>query len=123
MKELKADRPHPRDYLHTLTDYRHTDKHLRLVIIPVALCCTRQSRAPSAMRVETDEQTDGQMDGQTDGRYQVHYVPASRSINIGLTLGLVITFDQMYNTTLFLFPREKCRLVITCHFHMSITHG
>ncbi len=23
--ELKADRPHPRDYPHTPTDYRHTD--------------------------------------------------------------------------------------------------
>ncbi len=30
--QLKADRPHPRDYPHTPTDFRHTDKHLRLVM-------------------------------------------------------------------------------------------
>ena len=30
--ELKADRPHPRNYPHTPTDYRHTDNHLRLVM-------------------------------------------------------------------------------------------
>ncbi len=29
-KKLKADRLHPRDYTYTPTDYRHTDKHLRL---------------------------------------------------------------------------------------------
>ncbi len=43
--QLKADRPHPRDYPHTPTDYRHTDKHLRLVMTPIALCFTLQSRA------------------------------------------------------------------------------
>ncbi len=26
-KILKADRPHPHNYPHTPTDYRHTDKH------------------------------------------------------------------------------------------------
>ncbi len=31
-------------------DYRHTDKHLRLVMIPNALCFTRQSRAPNVDR-------------------------------------------------------------------------
>ncbi len=41
---LKADRPHPRNYPHTPTNYRHTDKHLTLVMTPNALCCTRQSR-------------------------------------------------------------------------------
>ncbi len=30
--KLKADRPHPRHYPHTPTNYRHTDKHLRLVM-------------------------------------------------------------------------------------------
>ncbi len=30
--KLKADRPHPRDYPHTPTDYRYTDKHFGLVI-------------------------------------------------------------------------------------------
>ena len=34
------------------TDYRHIDKHVRLVMTLIALCCTRQSR------VETDGQTD-----------------------------------------------------------------
>ena len=29
--KLKADLPHPHDYPHMLTDYRYTDKHLRLV--------------------------------------------------------------------------------------------
>ena len=50
--KLKADRPHPHNYPHTPTDYKHTDKHLRLIITLVALCCTRQSRA------QTDIQTD-----------------------------------------------------------------
>ncbi len=39
---------------------RHTDKHLKLIMTLIALCCTRQSRAPN---------------GRTDGRYQVHYLP------------------------------------------------
>ena len=30
--QLKGDRLHPRDYPHTPTDYRHTDKQLRLVM-------------------------------------------------------------------------------------------
>ncbi len=34
-------------YPHTPTDYRHIDKHLRLIITPIALCCTRQSCAPN----------------------------------------------------------------------------
>ncbi len=42
---LEADRLHPCNYLHTPTDYRHTEKHLRLVMRVVTLCCTRQSRA------------------------------------------------------------------------------
>ncbi len=29
---LKANRPHQRDCLHMSSDYRHTDKHLRLVM-------------------------------------------------------------------------------------------
>ncbi len=45
--KLKADRRHPRDYPHMPTDNRHTDKHLRLVMTPIAVCCTRQSRDPS----------------------------------------------------------------------------
>ncbi len=45
--KLKADRPHPRDYPHTSTNYRHTDKHLRQVMTAIALCCTRQSKAPN----------------------------------------------------------------------------
>ena len=45
--KLKADRPHPHNYLHTPTDYRYTDKNLRLVMVP-------------AMREDTDGRTDGQ---------------------------------------------------------------
>ena len=37
---LKADRPHPRNYPHGPTDYRHIDKHLRLVMAPIAPNCT-----------------------------------------------------------------------------------
>ena len=44
---LKADRLHPRDYPHRPTDYRHTDKHLRLEMTLIALYCTQQSRAPN----------------------------------------------------------------------------
>ncbi len=39
----KADRPHPRNYPHMQTNYRHTDKHPRLVMTLNALCCTRQT--------------------------------------------------------------------------------
>ncbi len=31
--QLKADRLHPCNYPHMPTDYRHTDKHLRLVLL------------------------------------------------------------------------------------------
>ena len=36
--KLKADRPHPRNYPHTPTDHRHTDKHFRLV---TTLLCSK----------------------------------------------------------------------------------
>ena len=49
--ELKAGRPHPRNYPHTLTDYRHTDNPLRLV-----------RPNGSARRAHTDAKTDGQTD-------------------------------------------------------------
>ena len=76
---IKADRPHPRYYQQTPTDYRHTDNHLRLVmVLVVAHCCTRQSW--ELWQINT--QTNKHMDGQTDGRYQVHYLAASRSMNI-----------------------------------------
>ena len=45
--QLKADRLHPGNYLHTPTDYGQTDKYLRLVMTLIALCCTRQSWAPN----------------------------------------------------------------------------
>ncbi len=44
---LKADRPHPRNYPHMWPDYRHTDKHFRLIMTLIALCRTWQSRAPN----------------------------------------------------------------------------
>ena len=47
---LKADWLHPHNYPHTPTHYRHTNKHLRLVMAPIALNCTRQSRAPNIDR-------------------------------------------------------------------------
>ncbi len=50
--KLKADRPLLRDYPQTPT-YRHTDKHLRLVMTLIALCCTRQSRAPNIDLIST----------------------------------------------------------------------
>ena len=56
--KLNADGPHPRDNPHTPTDYRHTDKHLGLVMTLIAL--------------SSDKRTDGRTDG--------HYLPASRSI-------------------------------------------
>ncbi len=47
--KLKADRPHQRDFMYTLTDYRHTDKYLRLImgILSRAVNC-------SAMRAFTE---------------------------------------------------------------------
>ena len=47
---LKADRPQPRNYALTRTDYKHTYNHLRLGMVVVALCCTQQSRAPNIDR-------------------------------------------------------------------------
>ncbi len=50
MLELKADRPHPRDYsTHRQTPRTDNDSSLLFA--------------------------DGRTDGQTDGRYQVHYLP------------------------------------------------
>ncbi len=51
------------------TDYRHTDKHLRLVMVLIALYCTRQSQTPNGSAVR------GGTAGRTDGHYQVHYLP------------------------------------------------
>ena len=62
---LKADRPHPRDYPQTPTDYRHTDNHLRLVI---------------DQTVQTGEHRQ-HIDRRTDGLYQVHYLPASLKLH------------------------------------------
>ena len=42
--QLKSDRPHPRDYPHSPTDYRHV---YRLVIGVCGLCCIRQSPDPN----------------------------------------------------------------------------
>ncbi len=74
-----------------------TDKHLRLVMTLIALCCTWKSRAPNIDRcvprnlTETfdretaDKQANKQMDGQTDGRtlpsaLSPCFAKASRSI-------------------------------------------
>ncbi len=48
----KADRPLPHD-LHMPTDYRYTDKHLRLVMTPRSNSTT--------VKVDTNRQTDGRM--------------------------------------------------------------
>ena len=37
-KKLKADQPHPRNYPRTPTDYRHIDKHLRLLMTTINYC-------------------------------------------------------------------------------------
>ena len=39
---------------------------------------------------------DGQMDGQTDGRYQVHYLPASRSI---ISMHEIVDYDYRKRNT------------------------
>ncbi len=58
MDQLKADRPHPHDYPQTPTDYRHTDNHLRLVMVVVALCCTRQTGELWQTNTRRDRRTD-----------------------------------------------------------------
>ena len=63
MKKLKADRPHPRNYPQTPTDYKHTDNHLRLVMVVLVLYCTRQSRALT--NTQTNKHTGRQTDGWT----------------------------------------------------------
>ncbi len=56
--ELKADRWHLRNYPHTPTDSRHPDKHLRLVMAPNALNCTRKSRAPNLVSTAARQKID-----------------------------------------------------------------
>ncbi len=60
---LKADRPLPLNYPHTPTDYRHTDKHLRLV-----MTLLRWLLHSAGEVGQTDKQTNGRTDGRTDGR-------------------------------------------------------
>ena len=72
MLQLKADRPHPRDNLQTLTDY------LRLVMVADG---QTDRRTDATKRIQTLERT------QTDRHYQVHYLPASLSY----------TVDKYYN--------------------------
>ena len=55
-ESLKADRPHLRNYPHTPTNYRHTDKHIRLVTTPI-------KGYGSAGRARTNTQTNGQTYG------------------------------------------------------------
>ena len=62
--KLKADRPHLRDYPPTPTDYRHKDKHLRLVMILIGLCCKDEGRRSTGSAVRA--QTNGRMDRRTD---------------------------------------------------------
>ncbi len=52
--QLKANRLHLHDNPHSPTDYRHTDKHLRLVMTLIALCCPRQNRTPNIDRCMLD---------------------------------------------------------------------
>ncbi len=73
--KLKADRPHPRNYSHTPTNYRHTDKHLKLVMTPIALYC-------SAVRADADGRTERRTDRRTDATKYIISL-ASRSIKIG----------------------------------------
>ena len=48
--------PHSCNYPLTLSNYRLTDDHLRLVTLFVALCCTRQSRAPAFLTLTSKQQ-------------------------------------------------------------------
>ena len=88
--QLKADRPHPRNCRHTPTDYRHTDKHLRLVITLIALCCTRQRQAHNINRCVPEiwpwPWEHWRTDRRRDGCCQVHYLPASWSITSFITV-------------------------------------
>ncbi len=79
---LKADRPHPRNYPHAPTNYIHTDKHLRLVMTLIALCCR--------------ERSDGRTDGQTDGRYQVHYLPRFAVDNYCSLFQMGVLFEGVF---------------------------
>ncbi len=64
---LKADRPHPRNHPHTLTDYRHTDNPLGLVM---GVCCSLLHSAKPRSKVKrfSQESAHRRTDGQTDGR-------------------------------------------------------
>ncbi len=64
------------------TDYRHTDRHLRLVMTHLFGLETRgnyslpHSAKLIPYRESTNKWTDGWMDRQRDGCFQVYYVPA-----------------------------------------------
>ena len=49
----------------------------RLVMTAIALCCTRQSRAPNIDCCTPERFKQESSDKQTDGRYKVHYLTAS----------------------------------------------
>ncbi len=71
LRKLKADRPHLRDYPHTPTNSRHTDKNLRLVIAetPVtAINFSMKLQTSMASTLKLIAVTGAETDGRTDGR-------------------------------------------------------
>ncbi len=70
LTQLKADRPHPRDYPHMPTNFRDRDKHLRLVLRSVVGMAhvLRSTNGSGVYSSSTDGQTDRRTDRRTDGR-------------------------------------------------------
>ncbi len=59
---IKADRPHPRNYPHMSTDYRHTDKPPRLVMVPIGLNPAEPAISCESVHRRTDGRTDRRKD-------------------------------------------------------------
>ncbi len=77
MLELKADRPHSRDYsTHRQTPRNDNDSSLPFAALGKA---ERRRSNGSAVRARTNRHTDPQ----TNGRYQANYLPASLSYAVG----------------------------------------
>ncbi len=89
-KSLKVNLPH--NYPDTPTDYRHTDKHLRLLMTPIGLPATKARQISLALwpkikvkQFSWESTYKHPKNGQTAERYQIYYLHTSQLIIICLS--------------------------------------